>query len=102
LLCPPPRPSPFPYTTLFRSPITRHDRAACAFAGHLDSPREPGGGDDDVRGKDTVRPSSPPFTNFSFRNKDPSVMRFKRHPKRPKDRKSTRLNSSHVKSSYAV
>src|SRR2546430_3258282 len=76
----PPRSTLFPYTTLFRSPSVG--------AGLLAAPegRDQGGGDD---------------TRRSFRE-DACL----RHPDRgdvpDRDRKSTRLNSSHSQISYAV
>src|SRR5437868_8648549 len=71
----PPRSTLFPYTTLFRSDLVEHGRAvAVGVKVRRGPPREknPGG-----------RPGSGPRA-------------------RRRDRKSTRLNSSHVSISYAV
>src|SRR2546421_7648275 len=72
----PPRSTLFPYTTLFRSPSTRS---------WSDGGRTPHTRDAD--GNTTRRPSS---TGSAAR------------ARRPGDRKSTRLNSSHDQISYAV
>src|SRR5258707_13236759 len=64
----PPRSTLFPYTTLFRSPVSS-PRAAAAFA----------------------RPPPPRGRRCRRRSR-----------RRPADRKSTRLNSSHANISYAV
>src|SRR3989442_7733537 len=74
----PPRSTLFPYTTLFRSYLNRRD--CFAEAG-------------------TPLAESAPVSRFSpshVRTHKPFVTRF------PSDRKSTRLNSSHVRISYAV
>src|SRR5947207_8609197 len=81
----PPRSTLFPYTTLFRS--RSRDRTARKFfqgTQPLPRPRWPGG-----------RPSAEiqrPRPTFSEKDKSPHT----------KDRKSTRLNSSHTVISYAV
>src|SRR3989454_4409424 len=71
----PPRSTLFPYTTLFRSPVPdpKAQRDRIVLAGEVPSPAAP-----------------PPGCPF--------------HPRcpHPKDRKSTRLNSSHLVISYAV
>src|SRR5207302_9665321 len=92
---PPPTPTPSPYTTLFRSPHRDH-----LVASRQPSERRlPAGLDDEVR----------------HHQQQSAAARDGRHPlerggqvrapgrglARP-DRKSTRLNSSHVKISYAV
>src|SRR5690349_23264342 len=69
----PPRSTLFPYTTLFRSPVRAHERR------HPSDPRAPWLG--------------------SPARRSPRASRSRR---RPGDRKSTRLNSSHVEISYAV
>src|SRR2546427_1960973 len=69
----PPRSTLFPYTTLFRSPIG----ALCP-----GDRRPPADGHGRVRVPETIRPV--------------------RSPCRGRDRKSTRLNSSHSQISYAV
>src|SRR5690349_22664915 len=70
----PPRSTLFPYTTLFRSPRRTAPRAA--------------------------RGWSAGTTARAARNAAPGAGRTWRQP--PADRKSTRLNSSHVEISYAV
>src|SRR5690606_41297347 len=71
-----PRPTPFPYTTLFRS---------------IRAVRTP-----------TRGPPGAPSTHRSRRCADSSRVPPIPAPRRRADRKSTRLNSSHVKISYAV
>src|SRR5207244_6950976 len=99
---PPPRPTLFPYTTLFRSltvsaapptsaaPVIR----SSAYDGLLVSPKPPG---------DRV------LRFFQLRGQRDALgapVRYNRHDQRmpgfPRDRKSTRLNSSHQIISYAV
>src|SRR5207249_10540324 len=87
---PPPSPTPFPYTTLFRSPREVLDPEALRVL---------------------RRPSLPPEGHLRFVESDgPCPARDhvglgdrqdQRGPLR-EDRKSTRLNSSHVSISYAV
>src|SRR5690606_41177942 len=87
LIPPPPLPTLFPYTTLFRSPLQhRAGREA------EPSPRRHGGraGERMPRADSLVFPAAPPAENVAV-----SVCT-------EGDRKSTRLNSSHVKISYAV
>src|SRR2546426_7767641 len=74
----PPRSTLFPYTTLFRSRVASgHARRAAPRGRRRDAP------DEDVTAPAPRRPSQP------------SAFRFR-------DRKSTRLNSSHLVISYAV
>src|SRR5690554_7066805 len=75
----PPRSTLFPYTTLFRS-----SRRPTATSG-VPSPSSPGK-------PPTARPTS----------SAPCKRRTSGHSPWPADRKSTRLNSSHVRISYAV
>src|SRR5438034_7674088 len=75
MIRPPPRSTLFPYTTLFRSPLLRLQRAA---------------GDGRVEHRDALVP-----TRFVQ-----SARRAGAHG--AQDRKSTRLNSSHTVISYAV
>src|SRR5690606_41391066 len=99
---PPPRPPPFPYTTLFRSlraerrgdalPLRLEDddqpRGAPSPAGHR---RRPPRGRQDRPAAAARRPVQlPPLVGLGVAHQG------------PEDRKSTRLNSSHVKISYAV
>src|SRR5436309_7696940 len=81
MIPPPPRSTLFPYTTLFRSPSRRSQHDSTGL-GHVQSRAQ--------LGVPEVRRRSPPPHSTRPR-KGP-------HP----DRKSTRLNSSHVKISYAV
>src|SRR5690606_40236998 len=88
----PPRPTLFPYTTLFRSRGHGHASGAptLVFAGHTDV--VPTGPIDQWR--------SPPFV--PTHHDGHLVGRGAADMKTSLDRKSTRLNSSHVKMSYAV
>src|SRR5256885_3869961 len=91
----PPRSTLFPYTTLFRSLSSRlrsdrgGARAAGPGSGPFGEPRTPGGIDG---------PSGPDFRLLgdTGRRTEPSL------EPRVEDRKSTRLNSSHLVISYAV
>src|SRR5438552_11233948 len=79
MLPPTPRSPLFPYTTLFRSLVAPHERRALGLA----APARHG------------RASVPPF--FDRKRGGGAAPRL-----RSKDRKSTRLNSSHQIISYAV
>src|SRR5690606_41523736 len=83
LLRPPPRPPLFPYTTLFRS------RA------HARSPHRSGGA-----ARRIVDGGAPRRAARRAALRDGAARGRRRRV--PRDRKSTRLNSSHVKISYAV
>src|SRR3712207_9080097 len=98
----PPRSTLFPYTTLFRSsrqrrnvPRDTHDRQRVSPVGvqvelqHLVVELEPF---TDVGTQRRVRPKDP----------DPPVVVTDAELARARDRKSTRLNSSHANISYAV
>src|SRR5690554_7595132 len=76
----PPRSTLFPYTTLFRSPVACHSKRVVLRRRHPELGR---------------RPARAAHLSFS---PDPQ------YPDTParRDRKSTRLNSSHVRISYAV
>src|SRR5690625_6719689 len=77
----------FPYTTLFRSlgkQTTRDEHRACLF--HLSGHRRPGG--------DLVVKGGQHEAALGFGGEQ--------HTGQHRDRKSTRLNSSHVAISYAV
>src|SRR5690606_41966040 len=97
MIPPPPSPTLFPYTTLFRSALLDHSRyfgqsllAAAEYRGH--------DGDVYIPLISFYRTPGDHIVDGSF-----SQVNY-RHRPRPyrKDRKSTRLNSSHVKISYAV
>src|SRR5690606_40522493 len=109
LLRRPPRPTLFPYTTLFRSEYVGHpgyyriafdddgddgfkDPASIIPAGRSCAAGEPNCGQDDYYNNDTVL-----IDDFGRHDDSPSGKRYA-----VEDRKSTRLNSSHVKISYAV
>src|SRR5690606_39507860 len=79
---PPPRSTLFPYTTLFRSIFMR-----CPFCGNLDT---------QVRDSRISEDGEAVKRRRYCPNCDSRFTTFER------DRKSTRLNSSHVKISYAV
>src|SRR5207253_10039007 len=85
---PPPPPTLFPYTTLFRSLARPRGRRPAPRCLHRGAPARGGGGD--PRQSEPVRVGELPL--------DPFVERLERS----RDRKSTRLNSSHVAISYAV
>src|SRR5262245_62252558 len=74
MLLPPPRPTLFPYTTLFRSLV----RLAGVLGGRVRVGRR--------------RSRTPPTRSRPSRGEEPESV----------DRKSTRLNSSHLGISYAV
>src|SRR5690349_22171717 len=74
----PPRSTLFPYTTLFRS-----ERERLAAIGRVD---------DDSVGRTAAHLADP----------DDDLAAVGRHAEQIEDRKSTRLNSSHVEISYAV
>src|SRR5690606_40517814 len=87
----PPRPTLFPYTTLFRSVV---------------APQVSQGGDhrvEQVEGFLPARgrlPRADPEVDFPFEVEQ--LLPVQARPMLKTDRKSTRLNSSHVKISYAV
>src|SRR3989442_2495231 len=87
MIRPPPRSTLFPYTTLFRSPNaalrTQRDVASAAQVLGLDP--------NDVQAQLAANPAAPPARAGG----DTAGARGR-------DRKSTRLNSSHVRISYAV
>src|SRR5256885_8645114 len=83
----PPRSTLFPYTTLFRSSLSIvHDSAIAPVRG--------------TRPKVGRRPVVP--QRVDGEEIEPSVSLPTENPTRPADRKSTRLNSSHLVISYAV
>src|SRR5207249_8634341 len=96
-LRPPPLPTLFPYTTLFRSRLDLEERRLGQLrqaAGHFGLPDAGGADHDDVLRRHLVtelgRDALPPPA-VAERDGDGAL-----------DRKSTRLNSSHVSISYAV
>src|SRR3989442_5788954 len=82
----PPRSTLFPYTTLFRS-LEELERAR---AGRADAPGPDGGGGDTER----IRAGVVDLVLLAIIS-EPAI-------RARRDRKSTRLNSSHVRISYAV
>src|SRR5690606_41850344 len=100
VVLPPPGPTPFPYPTLFRSLLARHGKATAIACRHEGSPaafvpehiEDTGRRGDGRHAKGLVDPAAQLALLEEF---------LKRIPRR-QDRKSTRLNSSHVKISYAV
>src|SRR5690606_40138628 len=91
---PPPRPPPLPYTTLFRSwpAHTLHWPRTQIWVPVLHSPT--------LVPQGRVRPSSMvPSQSLSTPSQ---ISALGTQPPHTPDRKSTRLNSSHVKISYAV
>src|SRR5690606_40444041 len=84
----------YPYTSLFRSPRTIGDD------GSIGAPQH-----GPLVGLPSLEQSVQETRTASLRQKDRAKpnQTARRHPKlEPRDRKSTRLNSSHVKISYAV
>src|SRR5690606_40892668 len=96
-----PRSTPFPYTTLFRSPPVR-GRTVHSCTSVLPPPAT------DYRYGQTysyswfrVRPNAPTSVHLGTRSAKDSETSHQQISG-DRDRKSTRLNSSHVKISYAV
>src|SRR5688500_19888587 len=88
---PPPRATLFPYTTLFRSPLRGHSVALFTkIYGDKQSPAE------------AQRIDEPGTIPSVYRGADPRVSKFELELWQNLDRKSTRLNSSHLVISYAV
>src|SRR5690242_20840057 len=85
----PPRSTLFPYTTLFRSP------------GDL-KPAEMVGGPKAVLGEDAMHAAADDRESASGEALRERHVREAPHRSRSQDRKSTRLNSSHMSISYAV
>src|SRR5699024_12604484 len=101
LIPPPPRPLPFPYTTLFRSvdqpgALVRAVPPAadqCCRDDPVPQRVHPGG----LGIESEERPLDPAHHRLVS-----SVLSLRSHMAPTTDRKSTRLNSSHVSISYAV
>src|SRR5690606_40239942 len=98
MLRPPPRPTPFPYTTLFRSTQAFWRTDPARWASRLVDSRlleaqllkNAGAGDAAIALLETARDERIALSGAG--HPETGVL----------DRKSTRLNSSHVKNSYAV
>src|SRR5690606_40920418 len=90
----------FPYTTLFRSPSRKHERPA---GGYLVRPRYSSGREPcwpihRVRNSSCASPSPESGSHNPSAGRGAGAVGSLGQ----RDRKSTRLNSSHVKISYAV
>src|SRR5690606_41399619 len=96
LFLPPPRSTLFPYTTLFRSPPRR--RPQVPVRRRLSLRRR----DRRVDGDRVRRPNADVARENPLHPRRHLPPQLPRGPVRARDRKSTRLNSSHVKISYAV
>src|SRR5207249_10033720 len=97
LLPPPPTSTLFPYTTLFRSP-----RLRCSGCAHKGGEGHPGGRPARrCRGAGWARRAAKAEAAARGRERGPRAA-FLRRREAARDRKSTRLNSSHVSISYAV
>src|SRR5207249_5383524 len=94
----PPPPPLFPYTTLFRSDLTAAEnlRIACTLAGHRVSPRRI------QQALDSFELADLPVKRLSQGQRRRAVLARLVVSDSLPDRKSTRLNSSHVSISYAV
>src|SRR5690606_39769573 len=84
-----PRPKLFPYTTLCRSDVTDAAATAAALGRAIDEHGVP-----DILVNNAGLQRRAPIQEFDAADWDAVIA--------SKDRKSTRLNSSHVKTSYAV
>src|SRR5690242_21034529 len=97
---PPPTPPRFPYTTLFRSVCREHGMRLVGpnCLGVLNTAA-------DARLDATFIPRQPPPGNVGFVSQSGALglaLAEFAHERRLGDRKSTRLNSSHMSISYAV
>src|SRR3712207_8602585 len=90
----PPRSTLFPYTTLFRSPAQRAGRGRAGDR-RADGPDRPAG--PAARAARPDRPGHREPARAAVR-----AVALRHGPLRPRDRTSTRLNSSHANISYAV
>src|SRR3712207_9113534 len=98
----PPRSTLFPYTTLFRSNLDLGTRVIGVSFGDFDTHANQAGRHDELlarfdRAVDALFATLDP--RWSGRV---TVMTMSEFGRRPSDRKSTRLNSSHANISYAV
>src|SRR3712207_8006919 len=87
----PPRSTLFPYPTLFRSMEASRAAATWPTSSLLSMP---------VVWRRS--PSARPVTTATTRRRGPTTDRGIPQPRSPRDRKSTRLNSSHANIAYAV
>src|SRR5437868_11782959 len=92
MLPPPPRSTLFPYTTLFRSPLCAQSHHTHHGRSDRDDSRRP------AAGADCDNDGTPNRADGAARSATAPAPRLVVRP----DRKSTRLNSSHVSISYAV
>src|SRR5690606_40907011 len=97
-----PRSTLFPYTTLFRSRwcVAGLGPALVALPEGIRRPHGPGSVREKRRQADSTRPAE--TEKYSVRRRPASTHAGTRQAAPRQDRKSTRLNSSHVKTSYAV
>src|SRR5690606_41482962 len=97
-----PTPPLFPYTTLFRSPASPAPAEPAYLHPHPSSPgpQDPDGTPDKTT--DAPCPACAPYLLPKLIRRDRATDRHPQHLRLRRDRKSTRLNSSHVKISYAV
>src|SRR5262245_16092115 len=95
----PPTPTPFPYTTLFRSGVGEGRFGELDAASRADDPRLNPKRHDRDGPKDLERD---PSDLALFAPIEPLHLTADQSGRRPRDRKSTRLNSSHLGISYAV
>src|SRR3712207_7761873 len=100
MIRPPPRSTLFPYTTLFRSPVTRvYDEIWVAGQAGRDRYLAV---DEGVRAEQIRRVSRPQLAGLSRAPEPAGGVEWGPTVLYAPDRKSTRLNSSHANISYAV
>src|SRR3712207_9344777 len=97
----PPRSTLFPYTTLFRSPVRRQERADAGPGGEDVGLGEPRGGEDRVGRVEEVAHVLGVGADLAGGAVVVGVRRPHVGVVAPGDRKSTRLNSSHANNQYA-
>src|SRR3712207_8147197 len=93
----PPRSTLFPYTTLFRSPLLQPTGTEV-----LDDDVAPGRQPRDHRARTGIAQVQGHRALVARDRRPPQAVAVDRHAPVPQDRKSTRLNSSHANTSYAV